>query len=77
MDGTRSKFGGTTRHNRRSSATAAEGPQQLDDLLRVPPPLPGPGAEPQPVQLLADFWVGQPTVPKLDRFGDDLGVDAP
>jgi hypothetical protein len=39
------------------SLTAAEGPHQLDDLLRVPPGFAGAGPVAEPVQRLADLGV--------------------
>ena len=42
---------------KRRSALAAEGPQQLDDLLRVPPRFARPGAVAEAVQFLADRHV--------------------
>lgn len=41
------------------SALAAERPQQLDDLLRVPLPLPLPSGVAEPVQGIADLHVPQ------------------
>lgn len=39
---------------------AAEGPEQLDDLLRVTPRLAGTGTEAEFVQGIAHFGVGKP-----------------
>jgi hypothetical protein len=56
------------------SALAAEGPEQLDDLLRVPPGFARPGAVTEPVQFLADLKVCFARVPQLPGPGGYLGI---
>jgi hypothetical protein len=48
------------------SAPAAEGSEQLDDLLRVAARLAGAGAEAKPVQFLADLRVRHAPLSKFD-----------
>src|SRR5437667_10296 len=56
-------------------APAAERPQQLDDLLRVPPSLARPGAVAEPVQGFADLHVRFALPPQFDGLGDHTGED--
>ena len=59
------------------SISTSERTQQLDDLLRVLPPLARPGAVAEPVQGFADLHVRLALPPQFDGLGDRLGVDGP
>jgi len=52
-------------------------PQQLDELLWVPPRFVRPSAVAEPVQGIADIHVRHALPPQFDDLGHDLGVDGP
>ena len=59
------------------SVLSPEGPQQLDDLLRVPPGLARPGPVAEAIQFLADLHMRLALPPQFDGLGVDIGVDGP
>src|SRR5262245_21577076 len=63
--------------DRGCSAGPDERPQQLDDLLGVPPSLASPGGVAKAVQGFADLHVRHALPPQFDGLGVNIGINGP